>query len=48
LIIRIAERFGVLPDEAENMSEYWFNRTVDVMQAEAINRKEEESNRAGR
>jgi hypothetical protein len=44
VIIRIAERFGQLPDAVEKMSMYWFNRTVDIMEAEAINRKEQEKN----
>lgn len=44
----VAKHYGVLPDDVESrMSEYWFNRTLVFMEAEAIEeeRRHKEMNR---
>jgi hypothetical protein len=34
-VLRVAERYHLSPDNAEEMSEYWFNRTLLLMVAES-------------
>jgi len=43
-IMIVAEKYGVLPDDVENrMSDYWFSRAWEYIEAESIvNRNREE------
>jgi hypothetical protein len=34
-ILQVAEHFHVLPDQVEQMDEYWFNRTILYLRARA-------------
>ncbi len=45
VIIAIAEKYGKTPDEIENMSVYWLNRTILMMDAQALDAQRRDDDR---